>query len=90
MPTNAPSRWLPGTLLCSSLLLGVLPALASDDFLTQADTPDTLHQPLLDQTLTRLAPNADSRVMRLAARALSCAASFLQYSHYNQFHYISM
>ncbi|APE31586.1 hypothetical protein BOX17_11880 [Halomonas aestuarii] len=73
MPTNAPSRWLPGVALCSSLLLSALPAMASDDFLAQAYTPDTLHQRLLDQTLTRLAPDADPRVMRLAARALSCA-----------------
>ncbi|MEQ6888805.1 murein L,D-transpeptidase catalytic domain family protein [Halomonas sp. CS7] len=73
MPMNAPSRWLPGAALCSALLLGALPSLASDDFLTQADTPDTLHQSSLDQTLQRLAPGADTRVMRLAARALSCA-----------------
>ncbi|MEQ6916841.1 murein L,D-transpeptidase catalytic domain family protein [Halomonas aquatica] len=73
MPTNAPSRWLPGMALFSSLLLSALPALASDDFLNQAYTPDTLHQRLLDQTLTRLAPKADPEVLRLAARALHCA-----------------
>jgi len=73
MPMNAPSRWLPGAALCSALLLGALPSLASDDFLTQTDTPDTLQPPSLDQTLLRLAPGADARVMRLAARALACA-----------------
>ncbi|WFM70436.1 murein L,D-transpeptidase catalytic domain family protein [Halomonas sp. CKK8] len=73
MPISFPNRWLPGTALCGALLLGTPPALAGDDFLAQAYTPDTLHQRLLDQTLTRLAPDADPRVLRLAARALSCA-----------------
>ncbi|SFT73152.1 murein L,D-transpeptidase catalytic domain family protein [Halomonas saccharevitans] len=73
MSMNSPSRWLPGAALCSALLLGALPSLASDDFLTQADTPNTLDSPSLDQTLLRLAPGADARVMQLAARALACA-----------------
>ena len=73
MPTHAPSRWLPGAALCSALLLSPPPSLASNDFLTQAETPVVRPSPSLDQTLQRLAPGADARVMRLAARALSCA-----------------
>ncbi|TLF52078.1 murein L,D-transpeptidase catalytic domain family protein [Halomonas urmiana] len=73
MPINAPSRWLPGAVLCSLLLLSPLPSLASDDFLTQTDTPAPQPLQSLDQTLQRLAPGADAQVMRLAARALSCA-----------------
>lgn len=69
MPKNPPSRWLPGLALCGALLLGPLPTLANDS-VKASTSPST--QPL-DQTLQRLAPDADARVMRLAARALSCA-----------------
>ncbi|WP_108444937.1 murein L,D-transpeptidase catalytic domain family protein [Halomonas denitrificans] len=74
MPMNVPSRWLPGAALCSALLLGALPLLASDAAQAHSASPDTPHQPAsLAQTLRQLAPGADARVMRLAARALSCA-----------------
>ena len=73
MPIHASSRWLPGAAFCSAVLLGALPALASQDVPTRADTPAHPPQDSLDQTLLRLAPGADARVMRLAARALSCA-----------------
>ncbi|MFG6159455.1 murein L,D-transpeptidase catalytic domain family protein [Halomonas sp. 1390] len=73
MPIHTPRHWLPGAALFSALLLSPLPSVASDDFLTQADMPAPQPSPALDQTLQRLAPDADARVMRLAARALSCA-----------------
>ncbi|MDZ7852068.1 MAG: murein L,D-transpeptidase catalytic domain family protein [Halomonas sp.] len=73
MPTSLLNRWLHGSALCSALLLGSPAALASYDFLAQVYSADTLSQAPLDQTLTRLAPDADPRVLRLAARALSCA-----------------
>ncbi len=52
--------------LTASLLLAVLPA--------QAMTGSLRGQPL-DRTLTRLAPNADPAVLRLAAHALACASA---------------
>ncbi|SEM04876.1 murein L,D-transpeptidase catalytic domain family protein [Halomonas daqiaonensis] len=73
MPTSLLNRWLPGTALCSALLLGAPAAQASSDFLAHVNSPDTPSLRPLDQTLTRLAPDADPRVLRLAARALSCA-----------------
>ncbi|HSP59224.1 MAG TPA: murein L,D-transpeptidase catalytic domain family protein [Halomonas sp.] len=73
MPIFSLNRWLPGTAFCSALLLGSPSTLASNDVLGQPYSPDTLGQAPLDQTLTQLAPNADPRVLRLAARALSCA-----------------
>ncbi|TDO00091.1 murein L,D-transpeptidase catalytic domain family protein [Halomonas ventosae] len=72
MPIPFRNRWFPCAALCS-LLLNSSPALAGDDFLAQAYQLDTRRQLPLDQALSRLAPNADPRVMRLAARALSCA-----------------
>ncbi|QFU00752.1 hypothetical protein FIU83_03780 [Halomonas sp. THAF5a] len=69
MPILAPRRWLPGALLVVALLLNALPAPASED--TQAAPPASPGP--LAQALQRLAPDADARVMRLAARALSCA-----------------
>jgi hypothetical protein len=50
----------------TAILLTVLPA--------QALTDPLRRQPL-DRTLTRLAPNADPAVLRLAANALACASA---------------
>ncbi|QEA40892.1 murein L,D-transpeptidase catalytic domain family protein [Pistricoccus aurantiacus] len=55
------------------MLLGILPAQANDNFLAQVYKPGTLHKMAMDQTLIRLAPGANPQVLRLAARALSCA-----------------
>ncbi|MDI5933687.1 murein L,D-transpeptidase catalytic domain family protein [Halomonas kalidii] len=60
-------------LMTGSLLVS-LPAAAAADFLAQVLHPDQLRPPPLEHTLTRLAPNADRRVLRLAASALNCAA----------------
>lgn len=73
MPIRFLHRWMSGTALCSTLLLGTPAALAGDDFLAQVHSPESQSQRSLDQTLTGLAPEADPRVLRLAARALSCA-----------------
>ncbi|MGM0693453.1 MAG: murein L,D-transpeptidase catalytic domain family protein [Pseudomonadota bacterium] len=73
MPIRFLHRWMSGTALCSTLLLGTSAALAGDDFLAQIHSPESQGQRPLDQTLTGLAPEADPRVLRLAARALSCA-----------------
>ncbi|MFY0990086.1 murein L,D-transpeptidase catalytic domain family protein [Halomonas sp. C05BenzN] len=59
--------------LMAGSLLVALPATA-DDFLAQALHPDQFSAPPLEHTLTRLAPNADPRVLELAASALACAA----------------
>lgn len=72
MPTHCLNHWLPGTALCS-LLLGTLSVLASDAVPIPAYNADTRHSRTLDQTLTRLAPDADPQVLRLAARAITCA-----------------
>lgn len=74
MPIPFLNRSLPAAALCSALLLGTPPTVqASNDFLAQAYKPDTLRQLTLDQSLTRLAPDANPRVLRLASKALSCA-----------------
>lgn len=54
-------------------LLVSLPA-AADDFLARMLHPNQFRAPPLEHTLTRLAPNADPRVLQLAASALDCAA----------------
>ncbi|WP_100639694.1 murein L,D-transpeptidase catalytic domain family protein [Marinobacter salexigens] len=74
MPTNVLSRWLFGTVFCSQLLLGNLPALASDYQAGTASVHSTEHPLQLDKTLVRLAPQANPHVLQLAARAISCAA----------------
>ncbi|WP_246131588.1 murein L,D-transpeptidase catalytic domain family protein [Pistricoccus aurantiacus] len=66
------SRWLSGAFF-GVMLLGILPAQANDNFLAQVYKPGTLHKMAMDQTLIRLAPGANPQVLRLAARALSCA-----------------
>ncbi|KAA0009952.1 murein L,D-transpeptidase catalytic domain family protein [Billgrantia pellis] len=53
-------------------LLATLPPAQADDFLAQAGLALPSSAPLA-QTLTRLAPGADPRVMQLAASALACA-----------------
>jgi len=73
MPTPFMNRWLRGMALCSVLLSSASVALAGNDFLAQAYAPKPLPQSSLEQSLTRLAPDAAPRVLRLAARALSCA-----------------
>ena len=52
--------------LTATLLLAVLPAQA---------VASTVRGQSLDRTLTRLAPNADPAVLRLAAHALACASA---------------
>ncbi|MDX5377637.1 MAG: murein L,D-transpeptidase catalytic domain family protein [Halomonas sp.] len=52
-------------------LLAALPSAQAGDFLAQAGLSSP--QPLLSQTLTRLAPDADPQVLKLAASALACA-----------------
>lgn len=59
-------------LMTGSLLVSL--SAAADDFLAQVLHPDQLRPPPLEHTLARLAPNADRRVLRLAASALHCAA----------------
>ncbi|ATJ83639.1 murein L,D-transpeptidase catalytic domain family protein [Halomonas beimenensis] len=61
-----------GPLLAVAFLTLTTPAL-SGDFLAQAHTPAATPAAPLAQRLTRLAPQADPEVLRLAARALSCA-----------------
>jgi hypothetical protein len=74
MPKNFLNRWLLGTVFCGQILLGTLPVLAGDRRIATTTEHATAHQIALDKTLAKLAPQADPRVMRLAARALSCAA----------------
>ncbi|MCK2184250.1 murein L,D-transpeptidase catalytic domain family protein [Halomonas getboli] len=71
-PLRSRRRCLP-PLLAAALLLLALPASARD-FLTQAVTPHLPPSPLASR-LTHLAPTADPRMLRLAARALTCADS---------------
>lgn len=63
---------LPGWLLCAAGLMTSAPALA-DTTLAQALHPRVLEGESLEQTLTRLAPQASHEVLTLAANALSCA-----------------
>lgn len=59
-------------LVSAPLLLSALPAW-SGDFVAQVLHPDSANAQSLDAALARLAPGADSRVLGLAARAVSCA-----------------
>ncbi|MFD2190552.1 murein L,D-transpeptidase catalytic domain family protein [Pistricoccus aurantiacus] len=72
MTIKSLSQWLSGAFF-SVVLLSILPVQANDNFLAQAYKPGTLHKMALAQTLIRLAPGANPQVLRLAARALSCA-----------------
>ncbi|MDY7115587.1 murein L,D-transpeptidase catalytic domain family protein [Halomonas sp. SSL-5] len=63
---------LPAWLLCAAGLMTSAPALA-DTTLAQALHPRVLDNEPLEQTLTRLAPDASREVLALAASALSCA-----------------
>ncbi|MCE9683663.1 murein L,D-transpeptidase catalytic domain family protein [Halomonas alkalisoli] len=62
-------------LSCTALatLLFAAPVAQAGDFLTQALVYSPQHGTSLDATLTRLAPDADPHVLRLAANALDCA-----------------
>lgn len=78
MPISSLTRWFTGPALCSALMMSALPSAASDDFLAQAHTSPTanhsaLAPPPLERTLSQLAPAANPRVLRLAARSLACA-----------------
>ncbi len=63
---------LPAWLLCAAGLMTSAPTLA-DTTLAQALHPRVLDGEPLEQTLTRLAPDASREVLQLAASALSCA-----------------
>jgi hypothetical protein len=62
-------------LSCTALatLLLVAPAAQAGGFLAQALLDKPQHDAPLEFTLTRLAPDADPHVLRLAANALACA-----------------
>ncbi|MDN3556560.1 murein L,D-transpeptidase catalytic domain family protein [Halomonas maura] len=72
MPSPRSFRPATGPLLAVALMILTPPAL-SGNFLVQAHTPAAARSTPLAQRLTRLAPQADPEVLRLAARALSCA-----------------
>ncbi len=59
-------------LVSAPLLLSAMPVWSGDS-VAQVLHPDSPDAQSLDATLARLAPGADSRVLGLAARAVSCA-----------------
>ncbi len=72
MPSLRSLRRATGSLLAVALLTLTSSALSSG-VLAHTDTPAAASSASLMQRLTRLAPQADPKVLRLAARALSCA-----------------
>jgi hypothetical protein len=78
MPMIRLNRWLLGAALFSQIILGSHSAMAanSDKPANKANSSSatpTAQQTRLNYTLTKLAPQANPQVMRLAARALACA-----------------
>jgi hypothetical protein len=64
--------WLSATMLVLVLLATTRESRAGE-FLSRVDTTTTPIPQTLEQTLFRLAPDADRQMLRLAARAISCA-----------------
>jgi hypothetical protein len=78
MPMIRLNRWLLGAAFFSQIILGSHNAMAANSDKpankenSSSATP-TAQQTRLNYTLTKLAPQANRQVMRLAARALACA-----------------
>jgi len=72
------NRWLLGAALCSQIIMGGHNAMATNsdkpvNKVTSNSATSSSQQTRLNNTLAKLAPNANPKVLRLAARALACA-----------------